>query len=88
MKMLLTIFLKIPHHAVEVMFVLMVLLLVLVAVQSGVHHTCAGGHWRKKNNANKDNLDGPYDGLQVNQNWIWKNIDKVKEDDDETITLN
>ena len=39
MKMLLTIFLKIPHHVVEIMFVLMMLLLAFKVVQSGVHHT-------------------------------------------------
>ena len=44
MKMLVTIFLKIPHNVIEVMVVLMVLLLVLKLVQSGVHHTCGGGH--------------------------------------------
>ena len=43
-KILLTILLKIPNHMVEVMFALMVLLLVLKVVQSGVHHTCDGGH--------------------------------------------
>ena len=44
MKVLLTIFLKIPGHVLEVTFVLMVLLFVLKVVQSGVHHTCGGGH--------------------------------------------
>ena len=34
-----TIFLNIPKHVVEVIFVLKALLL-----QSGVHHTCVGGH--------------------------------------------
>ena len=43
MKMLLTIFLKIPVNVIEVMVVLMVLL-ALKLVQSGVHHTCGGGH--------------------------------------------
>ena len=42
MKMLLTIFLKIPVNVIEVMVVLMVLL-ALKLVQSGVHHTCGGG---------------------------------------------
>ena len=66
MKMLLTIFLKIPHHEVEVMFVLlMVLLLVLTVVQSGVHHTCGGGHGRNENNVDEDNLDGPDYGHQI-----------------------
>lgn len=67
--MLLTIFIKIFKHVVEeVLFVLMVLLLVLIIVQNGVHHTCAGGHERKKNNPDEDNLDGPDVGLQINQN--------------------
>ena len=65
----------------------MVLLLILIVVQSGVHHTCGGGHGRKKNNANKDNLDGPDDGLKVNQNWIWRKTDEVEEDNDETIAI-
>ena len=66
-------FLKIPHHFVEVMFVLMVLLLVLIVVHSGVHHTCGGGHGRKKHNGGKDNLDGPGNtGLQINQSWVRK----------------
>ena len=43
MKLLLTVFLKIPHHVVEIMFVLMVLLLAFNVVQSGVHHTCGRG---------------------------------------------
>ena len=58
-----------------------------MVVQSGVHHTCGGGHGRKKNNANKDNLDGPDDGLKVNQNWIWRKTDEVEEDNDETIAI-
>ena len=69
---LLTIFRKIPHHVVEVMFVLMVLLLVLTVVQSGVHHASGGGNGGKKLNVDKDNLDGPDDVLPINQNWIWK----------------
>ena len=43
-KMLLTIFLKIPHNVIEVMVVLMVLLFALKLVESGVHHTCGWGH--------------------------------------------
>ena len=43
-KMLLTIFLKIPYNVIEVMVVLMLLLLALKFVESGVHHTCGGGH--------------------------------------------
>ena len=31
------------------------------------------------------NLNGPDDGLQINQNWIRKQIDEVEEDDDEAI---
>ena len=46
----------------------MVLLLVLIIVQSGVHHTCGEDHGRKKNNPGEDNLDGPDVGLQINQN--------------------
>ena len=44
MKMLLTICLKISHNVIEVTVVLMVLLLALKLVQSGVRHTCGGGH--------------------------------------------
>ena len=44
MKILLTIFVKIPHNVIEVMVVLMVLLLALKFVQSGVYHACVGGH--------------------------------------------
>ena len=33
----------------------------------------------------KKNLNGPDDGLQINQNWIRKQIDEVEEDDDEAI---
>ena len=29
------------------------------------------------------NLNGPDDGLQINQNWIRKQIDEVEEDDDD-----
>ena len=31
------------------------------------------------------NVNGPDDGLQINQNWIRKQIDEVEEDDDEAI---
>ena len=78
---------KEPHRVVKVMFVLSVLLLILIVVQSGVHHTCGEDHGRKKSNVDKDNLDGPDDGLQINQNWIWKKIDEVEEDNDETIAI-
>ena len=87
MKILLTIFLKITYYVDEVIFVLMMLLLVLAAIQNGAHHICGGGHWRKKNNVDKDNLDEPDDGIQINQNWIWKETDEVEEDDDKTITI-
>ena len=33
------------------------------------------------------NLNGPDDGLQINQNWLRKKIDEVKEDEDETIPI-
>ena len=33
------------------------------------------------------NLNGPDDGLQINQDWIRKKIDEGEEDDDETITI-
>ena len=33
------------------------------------------------------NLNGPDDGLQINQNWIRKKIDEVEEDEDETIPI-
>ena len=33
------------------------------------------------------NLNGPNDGLQINQNLIRKKIDEVEEDDDETIAI-
>ena len=47
--------------------------LIFVSVQSGVHHTCGGGHGRKKHHVDKDNLDGHCnDGIQINQNWILK----------------
>ena len=44
MKMLLAVFLKIPHNVIEIMVVLMVLLLALKLVQTSVHHTCGGSH--------------------------------------------
>ena len=33
------------------------------------------------------NLNGPDDGLQINQNWVMKKIDEVEEDDDEAIAI-
>ena len=44
MKMVLTIFLKIPKNGIEVMVVLFVLLLTSKLVPRCVHHTCGGGH--------------------------------------------
>ena len=85
--MLLTIFLKKSHRVYEAMFLLMVLLLILIVVKSGVHHTCDGGNGKKKNNVDKDKLDEPVDGLQINQSWIWKKIDEAEEDDHETIAI-
>ena len=35
----------------------------------------------------KKNLNGPDDGLQINQNWIRKKTDEFEEDDDETIAI-
>ena len=67
--------------------VLLVLLLVLIAVQSGVHHTFGGGYGRKKTVVNKYSFDGPDDGFQINQNWIRKKIDEVEEDDDKTFAI-
>ena len=73
MRMLSTMFLKLHHLLNTDMFVLIVLLLILVVVDSGVPHTCGGGYWRKKHNVDRDNLDGhDNDTLQINQNWIWK----------------
>ena len=43
MKMLLTIWLKIPHNLTEVMVVPMVLLLALKLIRSGVPHKRLGG---------------------------------------------
>ena len=67
---------------------LMVLLLVLIVVRSGVHHTFGGGYGRKKNNVEKDDLKGTDDGLRIKiKNWFRKIIDEVEEDDDETIAI-
>ena len=41
---MLNILLKLLHHVVEVMFLLMVLLFVLKVAQSGAHHMSTGGH--------------------------------------------
>ena len=35
----------------------------------------------------EDNLNGTYDGLQINQYWICKKYDEIVEDDDETIVI-
>ena len=35
----------------------------------------------KRNNVDKDS----FDGLHINQNWIWKKLQKVEENDNETI---
>ena len=43
--------------------------------------------WEKENNVGKDNLNGPDDGLQINQNWIWKITDEVEGDHDKTIVI-
>ena len=48
---------------------------------------CTLCHGRKKNNVDKGNLNESDDGLQINQNWIWKKNDEVEEDDDETIVI-
>ena len=70
------------------MFTLMVLLLILILVDSGVLHTCGGVQWRRKHNADKDNLGGhDNDRLQINQNWIWKKTNEVYDDDYETIAI-
>lgn len=60
------------------MFVLMALLLILVLLHNGFHHTCGGVHGRNKHNVDKDNLDDPDDELQINQNRIWKKTDEVE----------
>ena len=78
---MLTMFLKISH-VVDVMFVLMLLLLVLTVVHNGVLNTC-GKVMRERNNVDKDN----FDGLQINQNWIWKKTDEVEQDGNETIAI-
>ena len=59
----------------------MMLLLVLKNIQSALYH-CGGVHGKRKNNVNKDNLDGSDDGLQINQNGIWKEVDEIEEDDE------
>ena len=41
----------------------------------------------KKVKVNKDNLNKPDDGIQINQNGIQIKIDEVEEDDDETIAI-
>ena len=48
---------------------------------------CTLCHGRKKNKVGKDYSNEPDDGLQMNQNCIWKEIDEVEEDDDETIVI-
>ena len=35
----------------------------------------------------KDNLNGTYDELQINQYWICKKYDEIVEDDHETIVI-
>ena len=50
-------------------------------------NTYSGGHGKKKRNVDKDNLDGTGDGLQINQKWIRKKMDEVKEDGDETTVI-
>lgn len=40
--------LKIPHQALEAIFVFMVLLLALVVALSDVHHTCGGDQVERK----------------------------------------
>ena len=42
---------------------------------------------KKKRNVDKDNLDGTSDGLQINQNWIRKKMDEVKEDGNKTTVI-
>ena len=42
---------------------------------------------KKKRNVDKDNLDGTGDGLQINQNWIRKKMDEVKEDGNKTTVI-
>ena len=43
----------------------------------------AGKVMRERNNVDKDN----FDGLQINQNWIWKKTDEVEQDGNETIAI-
>ena len=59
----------------------------LVFLRGGLIPQCTLCHGRKKNNVDKDKLNGPDNGLQINQNWIWKKIDEVEEDDDETVVI-
>ena len=33
---------------------------------------------RKMMYIDKDNLNGPYDELQINRNWIWKKLKKLR----------
>ena len=68
------------------MFVLVVLWLILIIVHSGVI-LVVEVMGKKKRNVDKDNLDGTSDGLQINQNWIRKKMDEVKEDGDETTVI-
>lgn len=76
---MLTMFLKISHHVMEVIFVLMVQLLVLIVVRRGVHHTWGRGQGRKKHDIDKHNLDESDNcRLQMNQNWIWKKMMKFR----------
>ena len=53
--------------------------------EGGLIPQCTICHGRRKNNVDQDNVIGPNDVLQINQNWIWKKTDEVEEDDDETI---
>ena len=41
----------------------------------------------KKVKVDKDNLNKPDDGIQINQNGIQIKTDEVEEDDDETIVI-
>lgn len=57
----------------------MLLLLLHILVNSGVYHTCGGGHGRQKRNVAKGNLDGHVNGgLHIHQNWIWKKLMKLR----------
>ena len=42
---------------------------------------------RRKSNVDKVSVNGPDDGLQINQNWILKKTDEVEENNDETIVI-